>query len=257
MGDSLKREILGIALILLAVFLIGAFALQAVPASADVSCTEVRGVFGPVGACLKAWIFHLMGAPAAWLIALLPLLHGLRLLDRLPEQTDRRWLQFVLGLAVLLPVGIGLASDRPNQSGGPAGLIWGFVAFYLDKAFGTAGAWIVLALLGSALMAWTLRWNPIRAIIGPGSRAPRAVSPTLATALEPPPEEMPAVEGYRGAAVTGEEGPAEAPGRARRERKPRPEVQHQLPPPDEAAAFPELLVPDEHAIEDVLPQQIS
>ncbi len=253
MGDSLKREILGIALVLLAVFLIGAFALQDVPAVADGSCTAARGVFGPVGACLKAWIFQAMGAPAAWLLVLVPLLHGLRLLDRLPVETDRRWLQFVLGVAVLLPIAIGLATERPNESGGPAGVIGGFVAFYLDKAFGTAGAWIVLALLGSALMAWTLRWNPVRAILGPGGRGPRLGAPTLATVLEPPPEEMPAVEGYRGAAAGESNSAADAPSRPRRERKPRPDTERQLPPPDEAAAIPELLVPDEHALEDVLP----
>ena len=252
MDDKLKREILGIALLLLAVFLIGAFALQAVPASADVSCADVRGVFGPVGACLKGWLFQLIGAPAAWLLPILPLLHGLRLLGTLPEQTDRRWLRFVLGATVIVPVGIGLASARPNQSGGPAGLIWGFVAFYLSQWFGTAGAWIVLALLGSALMAWTLRWNPIRAIIGSGPGAARAVGLTRAAALEPAPEEMPAVEGYRGSAVP-EDKASEAATRSRRERKARTEPQQQLPPPDEAAAIPALVVPEEHALEDVLP----
>ena len=249
MGNALRREILGIALLLLAVFLVGAFALQEVPPIAEVSCARVRGVFGPVGACLKGWLFHLVGAPAAWLLPILPLLHGLRLLGRVEERNDRRWMLFVLGASVLLPVGIGLASDRPNESGGPAGLLWGFVAFYLDKAFGTAGAWIVLALLGSALMAWTLRWNPIRAIIGSGPRGIEPAGVTLATALEPAPEEMPAVEGYRGAA-TGEEKPEPAP-RPRRERPP--PARQELPPPDEAAAIPALVVPDEHALEDVLP----
>ena len=250
MGNALRREILGIALLLLAVFLVGAFALQDVPPIAEASCAQVRGVFGPVGACIKGWLFHLIGPWGAWLLPILPLLHGLHLLDRVEERDDRRWLLFVLGVSVLLPVAIGLASERPNASGGPSGLLWGFVAFYLDKAFGTAGAWIVLALLGSALMAWTLRWNPIRAIIGPGPKGAASAGVTLATALEPPPEEMPAVEGYRGTPVA-EEKPAEPSPRPRRERAT--PVRQELPPPDEAAAIPALVVPDEHALEDLLP----
>jgi S-DNA-T family DNA segregation ATPase FtsK/SpoIIIE len=252
MGDSLKREIQGIAFVLLAVFLAGAFALQPVPSAADASCAEVRGVFGPVGACVKAWIFQLIGAPAAWLLPVIPALQGLRLLGRLPEEQDRRWLLFVVGLTVLLPIAIGVASADPRESGGLAGLVWGFVAFYLEKAFGTVGAWIVVVLLASALMAWTLRWNPIRAILGPGPSTSQTTAAPLATVLEPPPEEMPAVEGYRGATSTESEVASDAPSRGRRERK-RPDSPTQLPPPDEAAAIPELLVPDEHALEDVLP----
>src|SRR5690606_2478772 len=81
---------------------------------------------------------------------------------------------------------------------GPAGLWGGFIAFYLGEAFGTGGAWLAVVLLASALTAWTLRWNPVRAIVGPGpSRGKATTEPTLASLLEPSPEEMPAIDGGR------------------------------------------------------------
>lgn len=252
MGESLRREIIGIALILLGVFLIGAFALQPVPAGAGISCAQPGGVFGPVGSCLKSWMFQLVGAPGAWLIALVPLVKGLALLGRFSEQHHSRWVLLLLGLSVLVPLAIGLASDRPNQSGSYAGLIWGFAAFYLHRAFGTAGSWIVVVLLLSALTAWTLRWNPIRAIVGPSPVRLKEKAAALAIALEPRPEEMPAVEGYTRSSVPEPEPESETVPRAERKRKSAPKVQELPPPPDEASAFSELVMPDD-ALEEVLP----
>ena len=68
MRPTLKRELTGIVLALLAVFVAGALVFQAVPD--DVSCWSVRGVFGPFGTCLKAGIVALIGLTAAWLIPL-------------------------------------------------------------------------------------------------------------------------------------------------------------------------------------------
>ncbi len=204
MSDSLRREVAGIALILLAVFLAGAFLFHAVPV--DVSCTAAKGVFGPVGGCLKAALFAFLGAPTAWLASLVPLIYGLRLLGRARAADDRRWLMFLVGAVVILPLAVGLAEGAATRSGSLAGLWGGFTAFYSKRALGAAGAWFLVVLLVSALMALTLRWNPIRAIVGPGP-APRAlngVDPAVVAAREPAPEEMPAIDGYVGAVVAPE-----------------------------------------------------
>ena len=252
MSDGVRREIAGIALLLLAVFLAGALAFQHVDPLRG--CGDAGGVFGPVGACLKWGLQSLLGAPAGWLVPLGPLVHGLRLLRPTPHAGDRRWLWFLAGAVALLPVGLGLTISGPAEPGSWAGLWGAFVSLYLTRAFGPAGAWIILALLGCALMAWTLRWNPLRLIIGPGSGRARVAEATLAGRLEPPPEQMPAVEGF----VPGAAGPITEAGvddlavqRRRRERRSRAPVIP--PPPDEADAIPSLVVPDEHALEDVLP----
>src|SRR4030095_16007285 len=141
----------------------------------------------------------LVGLPAAWLLPLAAGVHALRLLRRLGAGPDRSGMIFLLGVAVLLPVGIGLAMGGDPHWAPVAGLWGSFVAFYVQRFFGSAGAWFVLVLLLSALMAWTLSWNPIRAIVGP-SPAKAAIGPaTLAERLEPPPAEMPAMPGAESA----------------------------------------------------------
>ncbi|HNV75078.1 MAG TPA: DNA translocase FtsK [Gemmatimonadaceae bacterium] len=197
MPHNLKRELAGIALIALALFIGGALLLQDLPIEGG--CLAARGVFGPVGGCLKGALLSVVGEPAAWLLALLPLVHGLRLLGRMQWETDRRWLLFLAGLVLLLPIMVGLATGTERRTDGPAGLWGGFIAFYLGQTLGTGGAWLAVAVLASALTAWSLRWNPVTAAMrAPGGKAARSDLTPAALAMEPPPEEMPAmVDGRR------------------------------------------------------------
>ena len=230
MGNTpLKREIAGIALLLFALFLAGAVL---VPPGTPVyeSCTAARSVFGPIGACLRSGLIKMIGLPAAVLLPLAPAVHALRLFGRLESDTDRSWLVFLLGVAVLLPVALGLGRGvEPPNVDIAAGLWGGFVSYYAQRGFGTVGAWIMVALAASVLAAATLRWNPIRALVGPsvpagsgtreaGSGAQALVAAAaepekskrkrgkkgeevlagtpadVATTLAPTPEEMPAID---------------------------------------------------------------
>ena len=216
MRETLRRELTGIVLALLAVFVAGALLLQAVPD--DGSCWVSRGIFGPVGSCLKAGLRGLVGLPAAWLFPVAAGVHALRLLGRLGSGPERSWMIFLLGVAALLPIGIGLAVGAvPSEETARLAGLWGsFLAFYLSKFFGSAGAWFVVALLLSALMAWTLRWNPVRAIVGPSPPKAKVPDvPTLAQKLEPPPEEMPAMPG----AAEADAAPTPAAGERRKPRR--------------------------------------
>jgi DNA segregation ATPase FtsK/SpoIIIE, S-DNA-T family len=212
-STTLRRELAGIALLLFALFLGAAIMF---PGADGVSCTAVRGPTGPVGACLRQGFVAILGLPATILLPLLPLVYALRVFRRIAADTDRSWLLFLGGLALLLPIGIGLASgalrEVPIQTG-----LWGsFAAFYLQRAFGFAGAWIIVALLFSALTAVTLAWNPVRVLIGwtprpaehlviedAPSRGKRrrpiteenvVAGDAAAVALAPAPEEMPGVD---------------------------------------------------------------
>jgi S-DNA-T family DNA segregation ATPase FtsK/SpoIIIE len=119
---------------------------------------------------------------------------------------------FLLGVVVLLPIAFGLGEGGLREATGLSGLWGSFVAFYLLQFAGNAGAWIIVLLALSALMAATLSWNPVRAIV---SKTPRSLEDTAEDATrdgeglfqssgsrssrlvrppEPTPEEMPAVD---------------------------------------------------------------
>jgi S-DNA-T family DNA segregation ATPase FtsK/SpoIIIE len=119
----------------------------------------------------------------------------------------------------------------------------------------------VLALAASALMAITLRWNPIRAVIGSGAGAGaskvKSVAPTRATLLEPSPEELPAMAKPPDASLTdavavGTAG-AIADAKKRSPKKPR-QIVAGAPVVDEAPAA-ELPIgePEGNVYEDLLP----
>ena len=222
-STTLKREILGIALLLFAVFLAAAFgALALAQIRHGVS---VQQSVGAVGNLLTRPLVLLVGWPAAILIPLVPAVHALRLFGRLESRTDRSWMIFFAGLVVLLPVALALImpAPTPGLSRGSAGLWGDFIGGLWQEWFGTFGAWVFVALAGSVLMAATLAWNPVRALVGkspkPALAGAAALAPIeglaepapkkrrkrtdgasaidqgdLALALEPPPEEMPAIE---------------------------------------------------------------
>jgi len=169
--------------------------------------------FGWLGTMLAQPITAFFGWPAAALLPLAPAAHALRLFGRLEESKDRSWMVFLLGLVVILPVALGLTEGGVRQASAWAGLWGSFSAFYLLQLAGPAGAWVLIALAMCGLMAATLSWNPLRVVIGKRKLRTEGVStghveksglhpaneivvPSLAlvAALEPSPEEMPAID---------------------------------------------------------------
>src|SRR5688572_5590562 len=213
--SALAREIRGIVLLLFAIFLAGALAAEAY--SRLNGNGDVKGNFGWMGALLARPISLFLGWPAAALLPLALAAHALRLFGRLGERKDRSWMVFLLGMVVLLPILFGLAQGGVREATQLAGVWGGFAAFYLLQFAGSAGAWILMAIGLSALMAATLSWNPIRVVVAkrvrpleeyvaptPAERAGLDPSKEIvvdknsaivtATLLEPSPEEMPQVD---------------------------------------------------------------
>ena len=167
-----------------------------------------------MGALLAHPIALFFGWPAAALLPLAPAAHALRLFGRLGERKDRSWMVFLLGMVLLLPVIFALAQGGLREATALAG-IWGsFAAFYVLQFAGAAGAWILIAISLSALMAATLSWNPVRVVVGrrvvhldgtaptpvekagldPAKEIIVADKVSVATFLDPSPEEMPAID---------------------------------------------------------------
>ena len=220
--SHLRREIGGIVLLLGAVFIAGS--LLAGGAAAGESCTAAGSIFGPVGACLRSTILLTLGALSAVIIPFIPAVHALRLLGRIEESEDQRLLFFTIGLAMIVPVAAALARGATVDASNVdiyAGLVSSFIAYYLSKAIGLGGAWVVIAIALCGLMAATLAWNPIRMLLGgakkkltaehaehadhadkvmgllsavSASSASSAASLSKAEALEPDASEMPTVD---------------------------------------------------------------
>jgi S-DNA-T family DNA segregation ATPase FtsK/SpoIIIE len=176
-SSGLKRELTGIALLLFAVFLGGALLSLA-----------LRGVvgldMGPVGRFLAEPLVAFLGWPAAALVPAVPAVHALRLFGRMESETDRSWMIFLAGVVAILPIAIGLGINAPQGEYSRLSGLWGgFVAFYWRAWFGGAGAWVIIALAASALTAVTLRWNPVRMLVG--RDAPATVAATALPADEP------------------------------------------------------------------------
>ncbi|MHB1298621.1 MAG: DNA translocase FtsK, partial [Gemmatimonadaceae bacterium] len=196
----LRREVTGITLLLGALFVAGALVFGRAPTVTE-SCFAAGGPFGPVGGCIRWSILGLLGAITAVIIPLVPAVHALRLLGRVPDTDDRRFLFLTVGLASIVPVAVGLARLGAMPAGTPDPLtgLWGsFAAFYLAEVVGNGGAWFIVAIALSALLAVTIGWNPVRVAIGIGRRTPRAAATTdgltKAERLEPDASDMPAID---------------------------------------------------------------
>ncbi len=250
----MRREVAAIALLLFAIFVGGALAVHGyalLTASPD-GQADLRGSFGALGAALAAPITAFFGWPASVLIPIAPAAHALTLFGRLDRGTDRSWLVFLLGMVVLLPVAFGFSLGGAAEQNALTGMWGAFAAYYLLRFAGIAGAWIIWLLALSALMAATLAWNPVRVLVGRRVRALdgaepsnpeeafpersrrrglREPDPLIARALEPSPEEMPALDLTLlddAPAVATESAPP--PARPPRERKAKP-----APPPAQGA----------------------
>jgi S-DNA-T family DNA segregation ATPase FtsK/SpoIIIE len=210
--SALRREVWGIALLLFALFLGGALVAEGIAALRG---ADFRSSFGWMGSLLAGPMVAFFGWPAAALLPIAAAAHALRVFGRLDRKTDRFWMAFLLGLVMLVPVAIGVAEGGLREQSMWSGLWGSFSAFYLLQFAGPAGAWIILFLSISALMAATLSWNPVRAVVGARAvtLAPTPLNSTsisdleeidatvvdgpkrpTAALLEPPPEEMPALD---------------------------------------------------------------
>ncbi|HMA01002.1 MAG TPA: DNA translocase FtsK 4TM domain-containing protein [Gemmatimonadaceae bacterium] len=211
---QLKRELVGVVLLVLALFLAATILFGGAAPEAGTSPTA-HGLMGPVGSWLHDWMLRALGVPATMLLPLVPAVHALRLFGRMRSDTDRSWMLFLAGLVALVPIACALAVEQGERAVSAADGLWGsFVAYYLYAFFGPVGAWLVVSMLLCALTVLTLAWNPIRVLIGVRVQHVEVFEPVAAEGrakrrkkrkgvdavevpaalLEPPPEEMPQID---------------------------------------------------------------
>ncbi len=216
-----RHDVAAVGWLVLALFLGGVLlsaAWNAVGSSAE-NVEGVRAPFGVIGTLVATPLQTLLGWTGALFLPFAPFVHALRHFGRLSARDDRNWLLFLGGCALLTPVVVALALDVGTDSNAAVGVWGGFVAFYAVQGFGALGAWLLVAFSVCALTIATLAWNPVRALLagrpqapGPHAHEAAALAPVddepsaprrrkraaavedLAVALEPAPEEMPALD---------------------------------------------------------------
>ena len=194
----IRRELAAVVLTLTAAFVVGAVALQH---SETALCRDATGPFGPLGTAVRCVLIGAVGIPGALLLAAGALAVALALFGRLANQRPREWAWLFAGLVVLIPIGVGLVIGGDPRTSEASGL-WGtLIAHYLRKGLGGAGSWIAFLLAVSVLTVVTLRWNPIRLLVGARQDPPPdeasgsgPVRLTVAEQLAPEPEELPAID---------------------------------------------------------------
>lgn len=212
MNATVKREVQAIALLLTAVFIAAAIVLHAVGVVRG-NAVPIGGL-GSVGGFVVSLLSTLFGWVGASLLPIALAVHSLRLFGHFAGARDRSWLLFLLGLVVVVPFGLAIATGGTREFSPLAGIVGGFPAFYAVKFGGMLGASLAFVLALSVLTAVTLSWNPIRMLVGrteapdrvaAGSQAtsademayapPRSKrKQLLAQKLEPAPEEMPTID---------------------------------------------------------------
>ncbi len=206
----MKRELGGVGLLLLSLFLIGLLMTYAI--GTDGGLLEVRGAFGAIGAAVVAPLVTVLGWSGVVFLPVLPAVHGLRLLGRLNRTEDRSWLWFMSGLLLLVPVAFALGLRVGRDTSLVAGVWGGMIGFYLVKLVGYVGAWLAVVAGVSALTIGTLAWNPVHALFDRAPKMAAALTPSKDAALAalqmaPPPEEMPAIEDYASPALARDSQP--------------------------------------------------
>ena len=197
-GSGKKHEAAGAALALTALYLGAVLAFGRGHVAG--SCWDHGAPLGAVSSCVRAGSVAALGVVGSALIAVALLAHALYMFGIVKTATDRGSLKFFGGMAVLVPVAIGLTEHAALGSATELSGVWGgFGSYYLNDWFGLS-AWIILALLGSLLAIWALDYNPVRAALSarPWRRAAVPVEAASngrkAALTEPPPEEFPAID---------------------------------------------------------------
>ncbi|MBI4410185.1 MAG: DNA translocase FtsK, partial [Gemmatimonadetes bacterium] len=183
--EAQRRELLGLALLALAVFL----TLSLVPPSALGGVGErlfpSGNLMGVVGLVLAEAGLDLLGA-GALLLPIVPALAGAASFGWMPRESAVRLAWLSAGLTILLPTTLAvldtgqsaaLAAATPT-----AGWAGRMLRVPLVALFGWFGALFALAFLGIALSVATVGWNPARAGARAAARGAVGLRATLAQA---------------------------------------------------------------------------
>ncbi|MFQ5890272.1 MAG: DNA translocase FtsK [Gemmatimonadota bacterium] len=168
LNDRHREEALGVGLTALGVLL----ALALLPSAVTGGGGEARNLVGPAGEALHRWLTAAFGV-ATFVVVIPAFVWGLRFFGVLATGVAVRWSVLSGGVLLLLPPGLWLLGGAvPGEPNPTTGWLGGALGHLLVGAFGSLGAWLIVAALLLALTVLTLGWSPVRGV----SRATRGVA---------------------------------------------------------------------------------
>jgi DNA segregation ATPase FtsK/SpoIIIE, S-DNA-T family len=166
-GDRLQRELLGLALLALAILLALSFLPPRALGPAAERLFPTGNVIGLVGGAIARSAWSFFGFPA-FLLPLLPAAWAAAVVGRLERSLAIRWSALLVGVLVLVPTAI-YTFARPLEVTPPAaGWLGAALGSPLVSAFGWVGASVLSSFLFAGLCVATLGWNPLRSMAGGG-----------------------------------------------------------------------------------------
>jgi S-DNA-T family DNA segregation ATPase FtsK/SpoIIIE len=166
LGPEQQRDILGVALLALALFVLLALLPPSLLGARGDQWFPSGNAMGSLGTRLHQGLVLLIGH-ASFIVPVILAVGGLRVAGWLSRETSLRLELLSAGLLVLVPVGANLL--RPADDWG--GLFGATLASPLTSALGWLGAVIAVGLAGVALSVATLKWNPVRSAVTGVSRS--------------------------------------------------------------------------------------
>jgi S-DNA-T family DNA segregation ATPase FtsK/SpoIIIE len=160
-NEKTRRELLGLALLALAVFAL----LSLLPFRGENSALDSGNIMGLLGAAFAYTGFNVLGV-GVWSLPLLFLIGGAYAFDWLSRERALRWGVLIAGLAVLVPITRALldpqvAAGTTNR--GAEGWLGETIGLPLLALLNPLGAAVFMVFLYIALLVLTLGWNPVTA----------------------------------------------------------------------------------------------
>ncbi len=170
-----QRDLLAVALLALAVFLLVSLVPVAWLPARIASWFPSGNVMGVLGGIVQAYLWAWVGVGAP-LIPILVGLAGLRSGDWLSQDWTTRLAVLATGLLVIVPVGVHLAAPTAGLAGG----LGRFLGEPLRQGLGWLGGLFLTLVLLVALLVVTLGWNPLRTAVAGASHGGSLLSRGLA-----------------------------------------------------------------------------
>ena len=178
LSEKQKRELLGLALLALTLFLTLSLVPASVLGSGGARLFPSGNVMGVVGDFVARYGYAGLGAGMP-LVPLFPLVFGATCFGWIERGTAYRLAALLLGLAVLAPTAAVLFTPTAGLGllpGGVAGWLGHTLGVPLVALLGVIGSGLFFVFLGIMLPVATIGWNPARAAVAGGRRAAAGIT---------------------------------------------------------------------------------